>query len=1241
MEASARSNHMTVCPSRDELAAFSAGMMLASLLEAVANHLCVCPRCESTVRALEDPNETILSELRHVPPQDPLLEEPECRQLEVDAKVIRLDGASVTSSMPTRPAANHVKDLPLPAQLGQYELLERLGKGGMGVVYKARQPNLHRLVALKRILSGAHASCEELARFQTEATDLAHLRHPNIVHIYETGEDENCRYFAMEFVDGGSLARQLDGAPLPPRRAAELVQTLARAIHHAHEQGIVHRDLKPANVLLTIDGVPKISDFGLAKCLGSEGGYTEPGAILGTPSYMAPEQAEGRNHEIGPVTDIYGLGAILYELLTGRPPFRGTSAPDTLHQVRCQEPVPPSRLQPKVPRDLETICLKCLQKEPHKRYASALGLAEDIQRCLRGEPILARPVGRAERLWRWCRRNPALAAASGLAAVFLVFAAAVSTIFAISQSRSTELLSDALAASEQNRQELVQAFKRSARITLAQGLNLCEQGDASRGVLWLAHSLEMATQAEDADLQHVIRLNLAAVRPQLCALRACLAHDDDVLAVAFSPDGKMVLTGSKDGNAERWDAASGERVGTPLRHEGPVKAVAFSPDGKIIATGNGELGTTGEARLWDAATGNLIGSSLRHEGPVHAVVFSPDSRTILTTSFNKTSRRGEIRLWDVATGIHRLIRQDRSWALAVAWSADGEKIVTTAENTAQVWSLKRGLSPCAQEESPLLQPVGQPLKHEQPVLAVAFSPDGKTVLTGSRDKTARIWDAATGRLIGQPLYHQADVSAVAFASDGGIILTGCNDNTARIWQTTTGKPMSAPLYHRGRVLAVAFSSDGRTVVTGANDKTARLWDVSSARQAFEPNRHPVRLESPTYEPMYRSLQHKGSVRAVAISPDGRIALTGSREKSARLWDTATGKPVGRPLEHAVFALSFSPDGKMVLTGGWDKTACLWDASTGKKLHSLNGHTGLIHAAAFSPDGRTALTASADHTARLWNVATGQPIARPLRHQAEVTAAAFSPEGKLVLTGGVDKTARLWETATSNLVHELVGHKGTVEFATFSRDGKRILTGSLDHTARIWETVSGLPVGPPLLHHDKVWAGSFSPDGKLIVTASWDGTARLWHAATGEPAGPALQHQGGVVAVAFSPNGQRLLTGSRDGTARIWDVATGEPIGPPLEHQGEVWAVAFSPDGRTVLTGSDDKTARLWQVPAPLPLEGPVERIVRWTQLITGLELDPNGLTNAMSVQNWQRCRQRLLEMSGPRGISDGDFWRRP
>jgi serine/threonine-protein kinase len=318
----------------------------------------------------------------------------------------------------------------VPDTVAGYEILGVLGRGGMGVVYRARQPGLKRLVALKMIRAGGHADAHDLARFRTEAEMVARLQHPNIVQIYEVGDDQGQPYFSLEFVDGTSLKEKIGGTPQPPREAAALARTLAEAMDYAHQNGIIHRDLKPANVLLTRDGVPKVGDFGLARRLEEDSGQTSPGAAVGTPSYMAPEQAEGRSREAGPLADVYSLGAILYELLTGRAPFRGASVLETLQQVRTREPVAPTQFQPGVPRDLETICLKCLAKDPAKRYASAAALAEDLRRLLAGEPILARPVSQLERTWRWCRRNPGVAGPSAAAALFVVGWAVTSSALA-------------------------------------------------------------------------------------------------------------------------------------------------------------------------------------------------------------------------------------------------------------------------------------------------------------------------------------------------------------------------------------------------------------------------------------------------------------------------------------------------------------------------------------------------------------------------------------------------------------------------------------------------------------------------------------------------------------------------------------------------------------------------------------------------------------------------------------------
>jgi len=317
-----------------------------------------------------------------------------------------------------------------------FEILEELGRGGMGVVYKARQLNLDRMVALKMVLAGAHAGPNTLARFHKEAQAVASLQHPNIVQIYDVGLAGGLPYFSLEFIDGGSLAQGIDGRPQDVTQAAWTIRTLARAIHVAHLQGIVHRDLKPANILLTADGRLKITDFGLARRLGDDSDQTRTGTVVGTPDYMAPEQARGQGRDAGPLIDQHALGTILYELLTGRPPFRGATPFDTIEQVRTQDAVPPTQLQPKVPRDLETICLMCLQKEPLRRYTDANALADDLDRFLEGRSVLARPISTVERLGRWCRRNPRVAGLAGAVLVLLLTVAISSTAFAINLAQA-------------------------------------------------------------------------------------------------------------------------------------------------------------------------------------------------------------------------------------------------------------------------------------------------------------------------------------------------------------------------------------------------------------------------------------------------------------------------------------------------------------------------------------------------------------------------------------------------------------------------------------------------------------------------------------------------------------------------------------------------------------------------------------------------------------------------------------
>jgi WD40 repeat protein/tetratricopeptide (TPR) repeat protein len=689
-------------------------------------------------------------------------------------------------------------------------------------------------------------------------------------------------------------------------------------------------------------------------------------------------------------------------------------------------------------------------------------------------------------------------------------------------------------------------------------------------------------------------------------LGAFVAHESYIHALAFGPNGVFFVTASQDGSAGVWETAMSRRILT-VRHASAVEAVAVSPDGHILVTGSRDK----TAQLWDIVHGRPLGRPLPHQGPVVAVAFSPDGRTVATASWDKT-----VRLWDTDTG----------------------------------------------------NAIGPPLAHNSEVLAVAFGPDGRTVLAGCgrKDGEARLWDVATGNRLGPVLTHQGSILSAAFSPDGRRVVTTSQDQTARLWDAATGEAIGDPLQHTDQVNAAAFTPDGRTVITASDDATALYWDATTGK--------PVMGDYSTEEILRYVRQaglgrHIGIILATSSGPlnalpplafDGmtffrlghvfptramphRLSLRNSdsrswermRDETARrrpaaplkgrqndeIWGPAKGRPprmsaspatsvmpglVGDPNRtmqngpnlNAINALAVSPDGRTVVTGSANRSIRLWwtegvlrnylglndrERFAGRGFGNNPG--GSIYAAAFSPDSRVVVTASQNKQAHLWDVATGQPIGAPLVHGGPVVAVAFSPDGKKVLTGSGDKTARLWDAAT------------------------------------------GRAIGRPLEHQGEVVVVAFSADGRTLLTASWDKTARVWDTATQAILGAPLAHQGKVLAAAFSPDGRSVLTGSEDGTARLWDARTGKPIGPPLLHRDEVRTVAFSPDGRTVLTGGDDNAARLWTVTPPL--DGNAAQLLVWTQVLTGMRLEPDGAPRVLDLSAWLHCRNQLSRAGGP------------
>jgi len=589
--------------------------------------------------------------------------------------------------------------------MGRFELVERLGMGGFGTVWKARDKELDRTVAIKIPRQG-EMTAEEMEKFFREARAAAQLRHPNIVNVHEVGRDGDSVYIVSTFVRGVTLGDWLTGQQLTNREAAELCNKIAEALHHAHEQGVIHRDLKPANIMMDLDGQPHLMDFGLARREIGEVTMTIEGQVLGTPSYMSPEQAQGESHAADRRSDVYSLGVILFQLLTGELPFRG-NARMLMYQVIREEAPSPRKLNSNVPKDLETITLKCLEKELGKRYQTAQELADELGRFLTGEPIHARPIGPFSRGWRWCKRKPMVAGLAAAVVFLLVAGTAISSYFAIAATiEANRAISERLRADKNAENERLARAVAQEATARAEMSAVAAQDEAKRAQaaqlraerLVYAADMNLAQsnwEGEDGSTREVLRL-LERHRPgpgeedlrgwewfyqwRLCHndLRTLKGHSSTVESVVFSPDGTRLASASSDGTVKLWDPQSGTELRTLKGHSDRVRSVAFSPDGTRLASASDD----GTVKLWDPQSGTELRTLKGHSGTVESVAFSPDGTRLASASWDET-----VKLWDPQSGTElRTLKGHSGTVESVAFSPDGTRLASASwDETVKLW----------------------------------------------------------------------------------------------------------------------------------------------------------------------------------------------------------------------------------------------------------------------------------------------------------------------------------------------------------------------------------------------------------------------------------------------------------------------------------------------------------------------------------------------------------------------------